>query len=103
MANAVTTEAALPVVTENSAARWGSSVSVARRLAALANAASDSRNTARLVMRTAIIREKRSACGKHADRPAPVAGEGSGAAFTYCLHKYLRPNILSPGTAITTS
>jgi hypothetical protein len=36
-------------------------VSVARKLAALANAASDSRNTARLVMRTAIIPENAAA------------------------------------------
>ena len=69
MAKAVTTEAAPPAVTENSVASWGSSVSVARRLAALANAASDSRNTARLVMRTAIIPEKSaSRLSKNASR-----------------------------------
>src|SRR5512141_3356127 len=95
MANAVTTEAAPPVLTENSAASWGSSVSVARRLAALANAASDSRNTARLVMGTAIIPENCCDRGRNGEC---IAGRTTAAAIraVHGLRKRLGPNILRP-------
>src|ERR1035437_2224262 len=100
MAKAVTTEAALPVVTENSAASWGSSVSVARKLAALANAASDSRDTARVVMGNAIIPENAgvrlliNVSQRQFSAPPKHVSPQSGARHVCGLHKQVRPNIL---------